>query len=139
MTTKARIKTSETGASVEAFLDAVPDAARRADAKAVCKLMEKVTREKPKMWGSSIVGFGNRVLKYADGRELDWIVVGFAPRKANTVLYLMDGYAKYQEHLKKLGKHKTGVSCLYLNRLADIDMKVLEDMVAQSVKFVRGK
>jgi hypothetical protein len=133
-TAKATIKTMKTEASVGAFLDAVPDPVRRDDAKAVCKLMQHVTGEAPAMWGTSIIGFGHRTIKYDSGRELDWMVVGLSPRKANTVIYIMDGYDKYQDHLARLGKHKKGQSCLYVSKLSDIDMKVLEQMIRQSVR-----
>lgn len=138
MAKKATLKTVETAASVDEFLATVPDETRRADAKAVCKLMQKATGEKPKMWGPAIVGFGHQVLKYPSGRELDWMLIGFSPRKANTVLYLMDGYDRHQDHLKKLGKHKTGKACLYIDKLADIDLKVLTQMVEASVKQVKA-
>lgn len=134
----AEPKTRPTGASVTAFLDAVENPQRRADAKAVLKLMKSLSGLKAEMWGPSIVGFGRQNLTYADGRTLDWPLMGFSPRKANLVLYLMDGYDDYAATLAKLGKHKTGRSCLYLNKLADVDMKVLEDLIKASLTRQRG-
>jgi hypothetical protein len=134
----AEPKTRPTGASVTAFLDAVDDPQRRADAKAVLKLMKSLSGLKAEMWGTSIVGFGRQDLEYADGRTLDWPLIGFSPRKANLVLYLMDGYDDYAAMLAKLGKHKTGRSCLYVNKLADVDMKVLEDLIKASLEPRRG-
>ncbi|MBA2379187.1 MAG: DUF1801 domain-containing protein [Blastocatellia bacterium] len=98
----------------------------------VLEIFKRVTREEPKMWGPSIVGFGHRVLKYDSGREMDWMVIGFSPRKANIVLYLFDGFDKFSELLAGLGKHRTGVSCLYLKRMSDVDMDVLEELVSAS-------
>ena len=134
----AEPKTRPTGASVTAFLDAVENPQRRADAKAVLKLMKALSGLKAEMWGSSIVGFGRQDLAYADGRTLDWPLIGFSPRKANLVLYLMDGYDDYAAMLAKLGKHKTGRSCLYVNKLADVDMKVLEDLIKASLERQRA-
>jgi len=127
-------KTQRTSASVAAFLDAVENDARRADAKAVAQLMHEVTGEAPAMWGESIVGYG--AYRAASG---DWPIVGFSPRKANLVLYIMPGFAAYDGLLAKLGKHKTGASCLYVNRLADIDMAVLRTLVSTSVAAMRKK
>ena len=100
--------------------------------------MTGLTGDEPKMWGPSIVGFGTYRLKYATGRELDWMIVGFSPRKANLTLYLIDGFDKYDELMAKLGKHKIGKSCLYVKRLADVDMNVLEDLIASSVEYVKS-
>lgn len=134
----AEPKTRPTGASVTAFLDAIDDPQRRGDAKAVLKLMKELSGLKAEMWGSSIVGFGRQDIDYADGRKLDWPLIGFSPRKANLVLYLMDGYDDYAALLAKLGKHKTGRSCLYLNKLADVDMEVLESLIKASLKKQRA-
>lgn len=130
----AEPKTRPTGASVTAFLDAVDHPQRRTDAKIVVKLMKELTGLKAEMWGPSIVGFGRQDLTYANGSMLDWPLLGFSPRKANLVLYLMDGYEDYAAMLAKLGKHKTGRSCLYLNKLADVDIKVLADLIKASLK-----
>lgn len=132
----AEMKTQMNAASVDDFIAGIGDATRRADAAAVCKLMQQVSKEAPAMWGDAIIGFGSRKLIYDSGRELDWMLIGFSPRKQNTVLYIMNGFANYDALLAKLGKHKTGKSCLYIKKLADIDMKVLKELVKQSVEFV---
>jgi hypothetical protein len=131
----AEIKTKETASSVEDFIAKVPDEQKRKDSLILLKLMEKATKEKPKMWGASIIGFGNlRYKSPASGREVDWFKMGFSPRKANLSLYLFIDIQSQAATLKKLGKHKTGVGCLYINKLEDIDMKVLEGMVNASAK-----
>lgn len=127
-------KTKKTTASVSAFIDAVENETRRKDAKAVLKMMKEVTGEKPALWGPSIIGFGS--YKAASG---DWPIVGFSPRKANLVLYIMPGFAQYDALLGKLGKHKTGKSCLYLNKLTDVDEGVLRELVERSVAHMRKK
>jgi hypothetical protein len=129
----AEPKTRPTGASVTAFLDTIENPQRRADARVVLKLMKELTGLKAEMWGTSIIGFGRLDLTYADGRTLDWPLLGFSPRKANLVLYLMDGYDDHAATLAKLGKHKTGRACLYVNKLADVDMKVLADLIKASL------
>lgn len=128
----AEPKTKKTTASVTAFIDAVENETRRADAKAVLKLMKDATGEKPAMWGPSIIGFGAY-----KGPTGDWPIVGFSPRKANLVLYIMPGFAQYDALLAKLGKHKTGKSCLYLNKLSDTDPAVLRQIVERSVAHMR--
>jgi hypothetical protein len=131
----AVIKTKETAASVEDFIGTVKEEEKRKDCSAIIKLMQKATKEKPKMWGSAIIGFGNKRYKSpTSGREVDWFTVGFAPRKANLSLYLGLGAKLHTAALKKLGKHKTGGGCLYINKLSDIDMKVLEEMINATVK-----
>ena len=130
-------KTRPTDADVGAFLESVPDERRRDDAKAVCRLMQEVTGEEPVLWGTSIVGFGSAPLRYASGRELDWPVVGFSPRKAATTVYLMDGFEERGDLLARLGPHSVGKSCLYLKRLSDVDLDVLRELVAESVRGVR--
>jgi Domain of unknown function (DU1801) len=127
-------KTRPTDADVGAFLDSVPDARRRDEAKTVCRLMQEVTGEVPVMWGTGIVGFGNVRLRYASGRELDWPVVGFSPRKAATTVYLVDGFEQREDLLARLGPHSTGKSCLYLKRLADVDVEVLRALIAESAQ-----
>ncbi len=131
---KAELKTKETGASVDAFVDKIADEGQREDARALVKMMAAATKSVGKMWGPAIVGFGSRVLKYESGREMDWMVIGFSPRKAATTLYLGADILGDAELLKKLGKHKTGKGCLYINRLTDVDRKVLEKMIVKSVK-----
>lgn len=132
-------KTTPTGASVKAFIDAVPDPARRRDCRTVMKLMKAATGASPKMWGPSIVGYGTYHYKYASGREGDWPLTGFSPRKQDLTLYIMSGFAGQAALMKKLGRHKTGSSCLYIKRLADIDLEVLERVVRASVDDVRKR
>jgi uncharacterized protein YdhG (YjbR/CyaY superfamily) len=129
----AELKTKPTEQSVAAFLDSIADEKLRADCQAIVKLMQKATKAKPKMWGDSIVGFGHYHYKYESGRENDWFIVGFSPRKQNLTLYLMAGFARFPELLQKLGKYKTSKSCLYIKRLEDVDLQVLKEMIEQSV------
>jgi hypothetical protein len=130
----AELKTQPTKASVKDFINQVPDEQRRKDCQVVLKLMEEITGAKGEMWGTSIVGFGRYHYKGSSGREGEWMITGFSPRKSNLTLYLMGGFQDVPELMKKLGKHKTGMSCLYLNKLADVDMKVLKQLVTKSVK-----
>jgi hypothetical protein len=132
------LKTQKTDASVEEFLGTVPSDRKREDGFALLDLMREVTGEEPAMWGPSIVGFGSYRYKYASGQEGEWPVVGFSPRKANLTLYIMDGFDGYDALLAKLGKHKTGESCLYINKLADVDPETLRELVRQSVEHVRA-
>ena len=127
-------KTQKTDASVIDFLNSIPDEKKRQDCLIVFEMMSQVTGLEPKMWGASIVGFGDVHYKYASGREGDWFKVGFSPRKQNLTLYIMDGFPRYQSLLAELGKHKTGVSCLYINKLADVNLDVLREMITQSIK-----
>ncbi len=130
----AEVKTKETTSSVEDFINGVKDEQKRRDSFLLLKLMQKVSGEKPKMWGASLIGFGKlRYKSSATGREVDWFKIGFSPRKANLSLYLMN-LQVHAASLKKLGKHKTGAGCLYINKLDDIDLKVLEDMMYATVK-----
>ncbi|MCL4841235.1 MAG: DUF1801 domain-containing protein [Bryobacteraceae bacterium] len=133
----AELKTKQTEASVSAFLDAVENEQRRADCRTVLNLMRAVTGEEPKMWGPSMVGFGSYHYKYASGREGDWFVTGFSPRKQDLTLYIMAGFDRYDELMAKLGKYKTGKSCLYLKRLSDVDLGVLRELVTASVEAMR--
>lgn len=130
----AEPKTQKTDTDVNSFLDGVEPEQRRSDAKALKDLMEKVTGQPGAMWGKSIVGFGTKPMTYADGRTSDWMAVGFAPRKANTVLYIMDGFESYDALLTKLGPHKTGKACLYVKRLSDVDIDVLTEIIDASYK-----
>ena len=131
----AEIKTKQTEASVASFIDSLPDEQKRKDSEIIIKLMEKATKEKPIMWGSSMIGFGKlRYKSPATGREVDWFKMGFSPRKANFSLHLVLDIKKHADTLKQLGKHKTGVGCLYINKLADVDMKVLEKMITAAAK-----
>ena len=130
----AEIKTKQTESSVVDFIDSIPDEQKRKDCHVILKLMEKATKEKPKMWGSSMIGFGNvRYKSPASGREVDWFKIGFSPRKANFSLNLID-LKRHADALKKLGKHKAGMGCLYINKLEDIDIKVLEKMITAAAK-----
>ena len=124
-------KTTPTRASVVAFIAAVENDTRRADAKKLDKLFREITGEKPAMWGPSIIGYGSYRYKYESGREGEMCRTGFSPRKANLVLYVIAGFKEYAPLLAKLGKHKTGKSCLYINRLADVDEAVLRDLIAR--------
>jgi len=131
----AQIKTKETEASPEDFINTVKDETKRKDSSLIMNLMQKATKNKPKMWGSSIIGFGNkRFVSPNTGREVDWFVMGFSPRKAYVSLYLfMDG-KKREAALKKLGKFKTAGGCININKLADVDMKILEGMISEAAK-----
>lgn len=130
------LKTRPTDHSVEAFLNSVEDDRKREDAFALLQLMKEVTGEEPTMWGDSIVGFGSYHYTYASGREGDWFLTGFSPRKRNLTLYIMAGFDEYDDLLERLGKHKTGKSCLYLNRLEDVDLQVLRQLVRRSADHV---
>ena len=132
-------KTKPTKVSVAAFIDALTDQTSRADAKALVKLMQSATGEKAKMWGPSIIGFGSYHYTYESGREGDAPLIGFSPRKAATVLYGATGCGDSEALLTKLGKHSTGKGCLYIKKLADVDHKVLEDMVVKSVAAKRAR
>lgn len=131
----AQIKTKETDSSVEDFINKIAAEQKRSDSLLLLKMMQKASRQKPKMWGSSIVGFGNlRYKSPTSGREVDWFKIGFSPRKANISIYLMCDLKSHTVSLKKLGKHKTGVGCLYINKLTDVDVKVLEEMIKTTIK-----
>ncbi|MEL7487759.1 MAG: DUF1801 domain-containing protein [Pseudomonadota bacterium] len=136
---KAENKTAPTAASVASFIDGVENETRRRDAKTALALFKKVTGEKPKMWGPSIIGFGEYHYKYDSGREGDMLNVGFSPRKANMVMYVMGSLGDDEPLLKTLGKYKTGKACLYVNRFEDIDLAVLEKMIAKSYKATKKK
>jgi len=130
----AEIKTKQTEESVEKFLKKVENEQKQKDCYTILKLMEKATREKPKLWGASIIGFGKLIYKSpATDREVEWFRIGFSPRKANITLYLMDMKSQ-ADALKKLGKHKIGGGCLYINKLQDVDLKVLGGMINSAAK-----
>jgi Domain of unknown function (DU1801) len=135
----AENKTKPTTLSVSAFIDALTDTGRRADAKALLKLMQSAAREKPKMWGPSIIGFGSYHYKYESGREGDMPVIAFSPRNGATVLYGMTGFNDAAALLTKLGKHTTGKGCLYIKKLADVDQHVLETLVVKSLTAKRAR
>jgi uncharacterized protein DUF1801 len=130
----AQIKTKPTAASVEDFINNIKDEQKRKDSFVILEMMKKASGEEPVLWGSSIIGFGNKRYKSpASGREVDWLCIGFAPRKANLSLYISIGIQEHAAALKKLGKHKTGVGCLYINKLDDIDLKVLKGIIDTSL------
>jgi Domain of unknown function (DU1801) len=130
----AEIKTRQNSASVADFIDSIPDEQKRKDSQVILKLMEKATKEKPKMWGSSIIGFGTvRYKSPASGREVEWFKIGFSPRKTNLSLNLIN-LKRHAEALNKLGKHKAGDGCLYINKLGDVDIKVLEKIITAAAK-----
>ena len=133
----AEMKTRGNDDDVDAFLNNVPDQQRRADATAVRRLMADVSGEPARMWGDSIVGFGNQHLRYASGREVDWFLIGFSPRKQNTTIYLTEGFKEHRELLGCLGPHSLGKSCLYIKRLDDVDGDVLRELIAASLTHAR--
>lgn len=135
----AENKTRPTEVDPEQFVASVEHPTRRADAEALLEMMRRVTGWEPKMWGPSIIGFGRYHYEYESGREGDSLVTGFSPRKSNQVLYVMPGYDDLAEELDQLGKHKIGKSCLYVNKLADIDMEVLERIVEHGVESVKAR
>ncbi|HEX8641815.1 MAG TPA: DUF1801 domain-containing protein [Allosphingosinicella sp.] len=135
----AESKTKPTGASVDAFLEAVPDPERRADAVKLREMMERLSRERPYMYGPTIVGFGSYRYQYESGREGEAPRIGFSPRAKEQVLYLSDNYPRHQALMDRLGKHRTGKSCLYIRRLSDVDGEVLEQLIVESLAYMRQK
>jgi uncharacterized protein DUF1801 len=135
----AEPKTKPTKVSVRDFIKTVPDRKRREDSDAVLKLMKEVTGAEPEMWGPSIVGFGRHRYKYDSGREGEWMLTGFSPRKSELTLYIMPGFEPFPDLMKRLGKFKTGKSCLYIKKLEDIDVKVLKELITKSVAKTAGK
>lgn len=133
----AELKTKVTKASVDKFIKGIKDEQVRKDCIQIMEVMQKATKAEPKMWGTSIVGFGSYHYKYASGREGDWFLAGFSPRKQNLTLYIMSGFDEYEKLLKKLGKYSTGKACLYIKRLEDVDPRVLKELVKLSVKKVK--
>ena len=132
-------KTRPTGAGVDTFLEAVDNDRRREDARTVRAMMERITGWEPRMWGPSIVGFGEYHYRYDSGREGDFLITGFSPRKKALTIYVMPGFARYDALMARLGKYKTGRSCLYINKLDDVDLSVLEELIASSVQYMVGK
>lgn len=126
-------KTQETDAQVEAFLGGVADPVQRADANTIMAMMSAASGHSPKMWGPSIIGFGRYHYRYESGREGDMCRIGFSPRKGQTVLYIVDGFPDHADLMTKLGKHKTGKACLYIKKLADVDMDILRQLVDASL------
>jgi hypothetical protein len=135
----AELKTKQTDASVEKFLKQVPDETRREDCFKIAKIMEEITGEEPKMWGPSIVGFGSYHYKYDSGREGDWPIAAFSPRKKDLTIYIMPGVMYYPDLLQKLGKHGNGKSCLYFKRLSDLHEPTLKKLIRESVKTMKKK
>jgi len=133
----AELKTRRNDARVDAFLDAVVNEQERGDSRAIVDLIRDATGEQPAMWGASIIGFGSYHYKYASGREGDWFLTGFSPRVQNLTLYIMAGFEAYEPLLKKLGKYKTGKSCLYVKKLEDVDLGVLRELVERSVEHMK--
>ena len=134
----AELKTKKNDGDVARFISSVEHETRRGDAESLLVLMEEATSEPGTMWGDSMVGFGSYDYTYPSGRSGTWFAVGFSPRKQNTVVYVMPGFERYEELMAKLGKHKVGKSCLYINRLADVDMDVLKELIAESFMLMKS-
>ena len=135
----AENKTKPGKASVAQFLNAIDNDRRRSDAKAVAAMMRKATGKRARLWGTSIVGYGSYHYKYDSGREGDWALVGFSPRKQNLAIYIMPGFGQFDALMKRLGKYKTGKSCLYINKLDDVDEDVLQQLIERSVELMRER
>ncbi len=129
----AELKTKPNNKNVKQFLDSLENEKRKKDSYQLLKLFKEITKKKPVMWDDTIIGFGSYHYKYKTGREGDWPVTGFPPRKQNLSIYIMLGFSNYQDMMNKLGKYKTGRSCLYVNKLEDIDMKILKQLLAESI------
>jgi len=127
------LKTQQNEDDIFLFLESVSNQQRKEDAFKVLSLITEIVGEEPKMWGTSIIGYGSYHYKYESGREGDWFLTGFSPRKQSLTLYIMAGFDEYDDLMSKLGKHKTGKSCLYINKLSDVDMDVLKELIAKSV------
>ena len=132
----AELKTRLNDGDVHAFINNIPNEKKRQDAFIILKLMQEATNAEPNMWGDSIVGFGSYHYKYASGREGDWFLTGFSPRKQNLTLYIMPGFEKYKVILNKLGKYSTGKSCLYIKKIEDVDLDVLKELIEKSVDYM---
>lgn len=133
----ADLKTKKNDKDPYSFIESVENEKRKKDSLAVIEMMKEITGDDPVMWGPSIVGFGSYHYKYASGREGDWMITGFSPRKQSLTVYIMPGFDKYEELMGKLGKHKTGKSCLYINKLEDVDTEVLKELIALSVTHMK--
>ncbi|GGB58531.1 DUF1801 domain-containing protein [Henriciella pelagia] len=136
---KSDNKTKQTEQSPEAFIASIDHKTRRADAERLLEIFSEVTNLEPRMWGPSIIGFGRYHYKYESGREGDFLMTGFSPRKANLVIYILPGYLDLSDKLERLGKHKLGKSCLYINKLADVDEGVLREVIDFGVQYMRAK
>lgn len=134
----AELKTKPTDQSVEAFLASIDDAQKQADSRTITALMQEITGAPPKMWGANIVGFGDNHYRYATGREGDWFIVGFSPRKQNLTLYLTYGFEQHTDLLERLGKHSVGKACLYLKRLSGVDQTALRELIERAVQQAAG-
>ncbi|MEQ9216677.1 MAG: DUF1801 domain-containing protein [Cyclobacteriaceae bacterium] len=132
-------KTLPNDSNVNAFIESVDEDKKRVDSFKLMEIMQEITREPPKMWGSSIVGFGNYHYKYESGREGDFFIVGFSPRKQNLTLYIMPGFERYGKLMANLGKYKTGKSCLYVKSLDEVDLEVLKELIGESVSYMNKK
>ena len=132
----AELKTKRNDASVEAFIEGIENDKKRQDSRSILELMQQVTGYAPKMWGDSIIGFGSYHYKYASGREGDWFLAGFSPRKQYLTLYIMSGFDQYDTLLEKLGKYSTGKSCLYIKKLEDVNLDVLRELVRLSAEHM---
>jgi hypothetical protein len=135
----AELKTQKNDTSVETFLNSIEDEKKRKDSFAIVQLMKEVTGSEPAMWGTSIIGFGNYHYKYASGRENDWMVTGFSPRKQNLTLYIMGGFDQYDELISQLGKYKRGKGCLYIKKIEDVDLNILRALVKRSAEHIAKK
>ena len=136
---KAKNKTVENNGSVDDFLNGVIDETKKSDSLKIKAMMEQISGEPAKMWGGSIIGFGNYHYKYESGREGDFMKMGFSPRAQNLTLYIMPGFERYEDLMSKLGKHKTGKSCLYIKKLADVDEEVLKELMTESYGYMTEK
>ncbi len=135
----AELKTKKTNASVAVYLNAIADKQKRADCKAVARMMRDATGKRARMWGGSLVGYGSYDYKYASGREGTWFICGFSPRAQNITIYIMPGFSGFKKLMNRLGKYKTGKSCLYIKKLEDIDQNVLKDLITGSVNEMRRR
>ena len=133
------LKTKPSDANVDAHIDALDDEQQRADARVLCDMMQKATRKPAVLWGTSIIGFGSYHYKYASGQEGDWPLVGFAARKKKLVVYIMPGFEGSEDLMDRLGKHKVGKSCLYINKLADVDTKLLRRLIRDSLQVMKKR
>ncbi|MFC2126382.1 DUF1801 domain-containing protein [Bacteroidota bacterium] len=133
------LKTKRNKGSVTTFLDSVKNKKRRDDSYVVLDIMKEITGSEPEMWGTSIIGFGTYHYKYKSGREGDWFLCGFSPRVQSLTLYIMTGFSKYEEILRQIGKYKTGKACFYINKIEDINLDVLKELIRESVDFLKTK
>jgi uncharacterized protein DUF1801 len=132
----AELKTKRNDASVDDFLNSIKDEQVRTDCRTIAEIMQKATKAKPQMWGSAIVGFGSRRYKYSSGREIDWMLIAFSPRKQNITLYISSGFEGHDELMAQLGKHSCGKGCVYIKRLSDVHLPTLKKLINASVKHM---